>query len=287
MPELPEVETIRRDLARQILGKKIAGLEIKKTKSIKTTPRVFRRILIGSKIRKIERRGKLMIFTLDRSDNFLLIHLKMTGQLIYQSGKNIIAGGHNFPKITEKLPNKQARVIINFSNHSKLFFNDLRRFGYMQIVSKKEKERKEQEFGLEPLDPKFTLENFAVAIKDKKKSIKTVLMDQKVIAGIGNIYADEICFAAAIKPTRRVRSLRKIEIAKLHQSIKKVLTKAIKMRGTTFSDYRDASGKIGNFSNYLNVYDQKGKKCRRCKKGIITKIKANGRGTHFCPICQK
>lgn len=287
MPELPEVETIRRDLANQIIGRKIVGIEIKKAKSIKASLKTFKQVLIGSKIKQIDRRGKLMIMALNKPDQFLLIHLKMTGQLIFQSGKKIIAGGHNIPKITAKLPNKQTRVIITFSDQSKLFFNDQRRFGYLQIASREEKEKKESEFGLEPLGKYFILDKFNKVIKGRKKTIKTVLMDQTIIAGIGNIYADEICFVAGIKPTRRIKGLRKIEIAKIYQSITHVLSKAIKMRGTTFSDYRDASGKTGNFSTYLNVYGQKGKLCRRCKKGIINKIKANGRGTNYCPICQK
>lgn len=285
MPELPEVETIKNDLNKKILKKKIREVVILKKGTVRGDARKFKNILRGNYFEDIGRIGKLLIFKIAPGDNFLLVHLKMTGQLIFRKKGKVIAGGHSQPEGDDFLPGKHTRVILKFSDDACLLFNDLRRFGYMQIVGEKELEDVLKNYGIEPLTKKFSLENFTEALDRRKISVKAVLLNQKIIAGIGNIYADEILFAAGIKPDRKVDSLSKKEILTIHNSAQKIIKQAIKYRGTTFNDYVDSDGNSGNFVKHLKVYGRAGKKCVRCG-GIIKKIKLVGRGTHYCPDCQ-
>jgi formamidopyrimidine-DNA glycosylase len=282
MPELPEVETIRRDLAERIVGKKIVEVKVldKKLGEAKN----FARILIGNEIIIADRIGKLLIFAL-KSGQFLLVHLKMTGQLIYISGEKIIAGGHEEKNQGKKYPNKHTRFFLTFANGSQLFFNDLRRFGYVKIVSVKQVIEIKGVYGVEPLQNNFTLAGFTKALFGRR-NIKAVLLDQKRVSGIGNIYADEILFEARVLPSRSVDSLKPEEIKRIHVSTEKILKKAIVYRGTTFSDYVDSSGKKGNFIRFLRVYGRKGEKCLVCGQPIKV-AKIAGRSTHFCQKCQK
>jgi formamidopyrimidine-DNA glycosylase len=289
MPELPEVETIRRDLSAKIVGGKIISVEVRDRKLGEA--KNFARILVGNKIIAAERIGKLLIMRL-ADKNFLLIHLKMTGQLVYEDQEELLAGGHPFAdgdllrEIGGKLPNKYTRFILNFSGGRKLFFNDTRRFGYVKIVGNKELAEIKSKYGIEPLRSEFTPANLKKVLAGKKINIKAALMDQKNIAGIGNIYASEILFAARIKPTRPAGSLKEGEIKKIFQASGAVLKNAIKHRGTTFSDYVDTSGKKGNFSKLLKVYERAGERCPVCG-GTIKGLKIAGRSTYFCPTCQK
>jgi formamidopyrimidine-DNA glycosylase len=298
MPELPEVETIRQDLRKKILNKKIVRVEIIKGKAVDHENAFFVRAIQGNEIKEIDRRGKLMIFRLKKPLKVktrkepitsVLAHLKMTGQLIYEKKVKqhieVIAGGH---KITERdfdLPNKHTQIIFTFSDHGILFFNDLRRFGYMKLASDAEVEKALTRFGIEPLTKNFTYKNFVDAIGKRNVTIKVALMDQPRIAGIGNIYADEACFCAGVLPTRRAKSLKENELKKLFDCIPKILNRSIRYRGTTFKDYMDTEGKKGNYTDFLKVYDHNGDKCSVCGS-IIKKIKSNGRGTHFCSTCQ-
>ncbi|MFH1822529.1 MAG: bifunctional DNA-formamidopyrimidine glycosylase/DNA-(apurinic or apyrimidinic site) lyase [Patescibacteria group bacterium] len=312
MPELPEVETIKNDLNKKILRKKIIDLKILNKKSVKPNLNFFSKTLINLSITKIDRIGKLLIFYLSDRKHFLLIHLKMTGQLIYlphpclrlpaQAGadrlakerelNSIIAGGHFLEgkqKITgigESLPSKHTRIIFYFKDKSILYFNDLRKFGYARIVNEKELVNLKKEFGIEPLNKNFTLDSFKKIIQGKKTNIKAVLLNQKFIAGIGNIYADEILFAAGIKPARQANKLKKSEIEKIFKATNSMIKKAIKHRGTTFRNFLDSSGKRGNFSDFLQVYGRAGERCKKCRQGTVKKIKLAGRGTHYCPVCQ-
>ncbi|MEA1937440.1 MAG: bifunctional DNA-formamidopyrimidine glycosylase/DNA-(apurinic or apyrimidinic site) lyase [Patescibacteria group bacterium] len=294
MPELPEVETIKNDLRRKILKKKIKRVDLRLKKIVKSSVKNFVSNLEGSSFEKIERRGKLLIFKLNQKDKYLLIHLRMTGQLIYQKGKRIIAGGHSDNSrdgetrcFYEDLPNKHTHIIFHFSDKSKLFFNDLRRFGIVKIVDEKELEEILNNFGAEPLEKSFSLKAFRDLIENKKENIKAFLLNQKYIAGIGNIYADEILFEAGILPSRKIDSLKNKESKKIYQAIRKILKKAVKYRGTSFNDYVDTDGKRGDFLRLLKVYGREKEKCLRCKKGIIQKVKIAGRGTRYCDKCQK
>ncbi|MFA4930392.1 MAG: bifunctional DNA-formamidopyrimidine glycosylase/DNA-(apurinic or apyrimidinic site) lyase [Patescibacteria group bacterium] len=286
MPELPEVETIRRDLAKAIINKKIVDIVIGKKKLIKNSLKTFSRDLYHHKITQINRVGKLLIFALDNK-KYLLIHLKMTGQLIYQHCQTIVAGGHNYPPLGLCLPNQYSHIIFTFADHSQLFFNDQRQFGYLNTVNHRQLQTIVNEYGIEPLAKNFTLASLTKALANKKTVIKTTLLNQKNIAGIGNIYADEICHEAKIKPQRTTNKLTATEIKKLFLSANKIIKYAIKYRGTTFSDYVDSQGAKGNYSQHLKVYGREGKICLSCHQAKIKKIKIAGRGTHYCPHCQK
>lgn len=262
MPELPEVETIKNDLKRKILNKKIKRVDLRTKKIVKSPVKDFVLDLERNKFADIERRGKLLIFSvktrqrLVSTTKYLLIHLRMTGQLIYQKGKEITAGGHSdgsrdrFETCPYNLPDKHTHIIFYFNDNSQLFFNDLRRFGVAKIVDEKELEKILDNFGAEPLDKKFSLKIFRDLIKNKKENAKSFLLNQKYVAGIGNIYADEILFKASILPSRKIDSLKDKEIKKIYQAIKSVLKKAVKYRGTTFYSYLDARGRRGDFTKF-------------------------------------
>jgi len=286
MPELPEVETIRQGLKKQILHKPIASIIIKKKNLVKNNLRDFNNILQNNAVSQIDRIGKLLLFKLAKQEKYLAIHLKMTGQLIYSFKDKLIAGGHNLP-IIDDLPNKFSHIIFNFKDGSKLFFNDMRQFGYLQLLDKQGRGQVIKKYGIEPLSKNFTLSNFKKLFKNRKTILKALLLNQQIISGLGNIYVDEVCFRAKVLPNRRVNSLSDTEIKALWQACQYIIKKAIASKGTTFSDYRDSANKSGNYSKYLKVYGRQGQKCVRCKKTKIKKITLTGRGTHFCLTCQK
>jgi formamidopyrimidine-DNA glycosylase len=286
MPELPEVETITRDLRSLLIGQTIDRVEVLDKKLVPQGNKKFISLLNGKKIKLVDRRAKMLFFQfIDKS--FLVVHLKMTGQLVYTTQNRIISGGHPIINLGSELPNKFTKVIISFKNNSSLFFNDIRRFGWMKALTADEFLILSDKFGVEPFSPEFSLASFREILSRKKKSpIKLAIMDQKLLVGIGNIYADESLFDAHIRPTREASSLSQVESRRLWVSIKKLLRLAISHRGTSFSDYVDARGMQGNFVEYLKVYGRAKKKCRSCGTEIL-KIKLGGRGTHWCPVCQK
>lgn len=285
MPELPEVETIREDLKKRILHKKIKTLEVRQASSIHGKDVV--KIVGGNSIKDIERYGKLLVFVLDKQDKFLLIHLKMTGQLIYQMKSCIVAGGHvQSASDINQLPGKHTHVIFHFADNTTLYFNDVRRFGYIKLVNQKEKDIAVAKYGVDPTSKEFTIKKLMELAERKKGNIKTMLLNQKEIAGIGNIYADEICFCAGVRPDRRVGTLKENEYKKIVDCSKKILKLSIKHRGTTFSNYRDCDGRKGNFVKYLKVYGRAKEKCLVCNAQLKS-LRVAGRGTVFCLGCQK
>lgn len=286
MPELPEVETIKNDLKNKIIGKKIKSIDILLVRSVRNKAAEFKKSLINGKFKDIKRVGKLMIFTIDPGDKFLLIHLKMTGQLIYRLQNELIAGGHSLSKAQESVLDKFTRVIINFSDQSNLLFNDMRTFGYLEIVDSRGLEKALKKFGPDTLDSAIDAKMLDAILKKRSAPIKAVLLDQKILAGIGNIYADEILFQIGVRPDRPAQSLTATEIKKMAAAIKLIIKKAVRFRGTTFNNYVDSEGRKGNFSKLLKVYGRKGERCHRCG-GLVQKQRTAGRGTHFCPRCQK
>jgi len=309
MPELPEVETIKNDLSAKILRKKITALELVNKGSVRLT-NDFPKKIVQAFFVEINRKGKLLIFKLSGGD-YLLIHLKMTGQLIYQEKKTgkkdlVIGGGHG--QTVEDLPNRHTRIILRFIDGSILYFNDLRKFGYWQLVDETSLQIILDKYGPEPLEKElaplenaiggaslfrrhnslmgFTKKYLQNIFQKTSRIIKAVLLDQGLIAGIGNIYADEILFASAVRPDRRAASLSEKEIEAIWQNSKTIIKNAIKYRGTTFNNYRDAEGRKGNYVQKLKVYGRKNSKCLRCGHQII-KQKIAGRGTHYCEWCQK
>lgn len=291
MPELPEVETIRRDLS-VLIGQKILALEILSPKTASHSAAFFKKSLLGFKLIAIQRRGKLLILSFSNGF-FLLVHLKMTGQLIYQSLKIKIVGGHSLSdgsyakSVGGELPNKHTRAVFNFSGGGQLFFNDLRKFGYLKLTDKEGLEKiLENNYGPEPLTKEFSFENIQEILKTRKTNIKAVLLNQKLVAGLGNIYVDEALFAARIRPTRLANKIKPTEAKQLVTEINKLIKKAIVYRGTTFNNYVDSNGRKGNFSQFLRVYGRREKNCFVCH-GPISRIKLAGRGTHYCLHCQK
>lgn len=273
MPELPEVETIRLQLNKLLVGHKVLDVDIRTAKTFQDNPE----IIIGAKIIGVRRFAKIL--AIDFANNYsLLVHLKMTGQLIYR-GPNLT---HVFPstKITE-LGGKHTRVIINLDKGGKLYFNDYRMFGWMRIVQSVEFNA----VSPEPLKD-LNLEIFKKIIKSSKRPIKIQLMDQAKIAGIGNIYANDALWLAKVRPQRPANSLSGAEQKLLYNAINKILKQAIKSGGSSETAYVAPDGTEGTYQNNFLVYNRAGKKCLNNCGSVITKIKFAGRGTYFCPLCQ-
>lgn len=284
MPELPEVETIRRGLQERIVGKKITDIDIRVPKNFVGD----QKIVIGQTVKEVVRRAKVTAIRLENHHN-LLFHLKMTGQLIYrQELKDSFAGGHPDHNWHAVLPNSTTAVIFTFDDGSKLFFNDMRKFGWCKVLTDQELQKIFDEgYGPEPFSDKFNTEYLiGFAKRFPNRTVKQFLMDQSIVAGIGNIYADEILFESMISPLRKVKDITENEWKKVIGVTIIILEKAIKYGGTTDSDYVDAEGKKGGMQNYLNVYHQTGKRCPRGCSSVIKRITVGGRGTHYCPTCQ-
>ncbi|HUT96124.1 MAG TPA: bifunctional DNA-formamidopyrimidine glycosylase/DNA-(apurinic or apyrimidinic site) lyase [Candidatus Paceibacterota bacterium] len=278
MPELPEVETIKKEL-NVIIGKKIADVIVNNAKVIRGMDKEeFIKELKNVKIKNIIRKGKLLILELS-SGKDLTIHLKMTGQLVYPSTR--------LPARQAALrtsPSKVARVSFKFFDNTILDFNDARLFGELKIVDNWQDLKFIKELGPEPFN--IDSKKFRQILAKRKTKIKVLLMDQKFISGIGNLYANEALFRAKIDPCRPANSLSDKEKDLLFKEIKNTLSEAIKHKGSSVDNYVQVSGKPGNYAKYHKVYDRKGEKCLKCK-GIIKRIVLSGRGTYLCSICQK
>jgi len=278
MPELPEVETIKRDLTRLIVGKKIVGVKVFSKKSFQGNPKK----IVGLRIFGIERRAKLLIIKL--TEGYLVGHLKMTGQMIYKSSRS--REGSKSSKSSRR--DKYTRVVVEFKSRDRLLFNDLRKFGWLKLMDEKEVEKINEGLGPEPFSKEFTTDYLINIFSKTRRVVKIVLMDQKKIAGIGNIYANEALFLAGIKPDKQAKELKIGKIKKLRGTIIKVLKDGIKYKGSTAKDdhYRQATGKRGSYQNHFWVYQKNGEKCEKCR-ALIKRSKIGGRGTFFCQRCQK
>ena len=281
MPELPEVETIRRGLKDLIISQKIKKVTVSCEKSFFGDLTLVK----GSVIKEIRRFGKALILDLDNNYS-LMIHLRMTGQLIYD-GKERYAAGHPSENFTSELPNKQTRVIIELENGT-LFFNDQRKFGFIKVIKTEEikKDAFIRKLAKEPWE--MTAEEFSEKLlRHKNAPIKSVILDQTVICGLGNIYADESLFMSKIHPTRKAGTISKKEAEKLLKSAREVMQKSIDSGGSTMKTYVKADGTKGDYlEKFAQVFRREGKPCLKCGEPII-KIKVAGRGTHICPNCQK
>lgn len=280
MPELPEVETIRKILASQIVGKTIVSVNILKHKSFIGNPKD----ITGSKIISIDRRAKQLIIKLSNG-KYLVIHLKMSGQILISNIKNKIS------KIQTKnqiLPHKHTRVIIEFKDGSRLFFNDMRMFGWIKAIKNYELRIMNSKFGPEPLGKEFTVNYLRTVFVKSNRPIKQVLLDQKIIAGIGNIYANDILYLAKIRPTKITKKLSNLEIKQLRKQTIEVLNKAIKYKGSSAKDelYVQPTGEKGSYQEHFLVYQREGQLCKQCG-GKIKRIKQAGRSSFYCPRCQK
>jgi len=278
MPELPEVETIKSQLSKLIVGKKIKKVEVSLPKMVKLPLNKFIKIVAGAKIKSVKRRAKILIIGLTNGWS-ILIHLKLSGRLIFRK-KGEALGDED---------TKWNHLIYYFTDASRLFHNDLRQFGYVKLIKTDEMDDffKKEKLGPEPLEKEFTFDRFLALLKRKPKTkIKQFLMDQQNIAGIGNIYSDEILWQVKINPFKTVNLLTSRELKKLYLTMRQILKKAVKLKGTSTSDYVDAAGKPGVYAEKLFVYQREGEPCRRCQTKI-KRVKIGGRSAHFCPKCQK
>jgi formamidopyrimidine-DNA glycosylase len=307
MPELPEVQTVVTELNRKLKHKTIKRVEVRAPKLVAVGPHtlgnkrtiehgqveIFRRLLQKQKIVSVRRRAKLLIFDLSGPLS-LLVHLKMTGQFLFED-KTLRAKTKGYYRILNKLsaplvkhPTKHTHVIFYFTDGSILYFNDMRKFGYLKIVPDDEIDQVPElkEFGPEPLSKQFTYSQFLTAVtKRSQGKIKQVLMDPKVVAGIGNIYSDEILFHAHVRPTRQVQSLSHKELKAIFKYIPIVLKTGIKHKGSSVGDFVRTDGQWGSMGKFHYVYGRGKQACKRCGTMIQT-VKLNGRTGSFCPKCQ-
>ena len=312
MPELPEVETVRRGLANLLPDRTVSrATTIDSPKSFPNAPNDVEQFLYEATIVGVRRRAKVLIIDLS-SEYSLVVHLKMTGQLVFRGEDRVqnleygirnlevkisetsepptsFAGGHPNDSLVGKLPDRSTRVQIDFTDGSHLFFNDQRKFGWIKLVPTTMVEQMPffQKVGPEPLDPKTKSEEFIQRVRRRSGSmIKPVILDQAVIAGVGNIYADECLWAAHIHPETRSGKLSDEQLNTLFIELVKILQLSIDQGGSTDRNYVDAEGRKGNYLKFANVFRREGQACHRHPDQEILKIRVAGRGTHICPVCQ-
>ncbi len=269
MPELPEVETIVRGLREKLIGRQIRSVQVRTPTLLRSPLITFRKQLTGAIIRKIERKGKFILIGLGNGST-LIIHLKMTGQLL------LIPEGRPVDKHTHLIFNLQPRDL-------QLRYRDVRKFGFLGLLTPGQEWPQLADLAPDPFD--LTARDFYERLQQKKRAIKPLLLDQRFISGLGNIYVDESLFRSRIHPLTPSQTLNWDQARGLHRLIRQVLREAIKAKGTTVSDYRGPEGIVGGFQHYLRVYDCTGEPCRFCGTPIH-KTRVGGRGTHFCPSCQ-
>ncbi len=273
MPELPEVETIKRTLEQLVLNKTIEAVDVHWGKIIKAPDDVerFKQLLIGQTFRRLGRKGKFLLFYLD--DYVLVSHLRMEGKY------------RVLPVLTEK--DKHTHVIFTFTDGEALYYNDVRKFGTMHLYPIGEEMNRDplKKLGPEPFDSAFTFDYFKQKLNKTERLIKAVLLDQTIVTGLGNIYVDETLFKARVHPMRRANTLSDEEIKRIREAAIITLKEAVELGGTTIRSYVNSQGEMGMFQQELYVYGQQTKACKDCGEEII-KLKVAGRGTHICAACQ-
>jgi formamidopyrimidine-DNA glycosylase len=283
MPELPEVETIRRDLDKEVVGKRIKLVEVNGLRSIRRykTKKPFVTALDGRKITAVQRKGKYLLVRLDKQadglGDVLVVHLGMSGQLLRAKG----------PK---EAMQRHTHVIITFTQGGQLRYVDPRTFGELFVTSMDELDRQVPELahlGFDPLEDVMSWTVFGELLQAKKTKLKSLLMDQRFVAGIGNIYSDEILFTAGLRYDRSSESLSSQEVRRLYRAMIETLQEAVKHRGSSLADeqYRDLFGEVGDFQSQHKVYDREGEACRRCRSPIV-RVKLGSRSTFLCEQCQ-
>lgn len=288
MPELPEVETVRLGLAALLPGRVFAAATHDNEKSFPNSPADVDAFLLGSAVAAVKRRAKVLLIELS-SGYSLVIHLKMTGQMVFVAPDARFGAGHPNDSLVGKLPDKSTRVEFTFADGSKLFFNDQRKFGWVRLLPTLEVPNIDfmRKVGPEPLDASFTAQDFTVRLQRRKNtSVKATLLDQTVIAGVGNIYADESLWGAKIHPATRVADIPNARLRTLFAELQYVLNLAIQKGGSSDKNYVNAEGKRGSYLNFARVFRREGRACPRCGAGIV-KLRVAGRGTHICPKEQR
>ena len=289
MPELPEVEVVKRSLINKTQNSIIKTVKIIDGRlRYKINNNQIKNIK-GLKIKKILRRSKYLLFYFNK-EIVMLVHLGMTGKFFYTNHKNIKYKTSFYYEINEQKDKKHDRVVFNLSDNKKLIYNDVRKFGFIKLLNVCDLKNNLhlKNLGPEPLDDKFNFNYFKKNIIGKKRAIKDILMDQKFVSGLGNIYVNEILFSSGVKPTRKIYRLTNIEIKKIIKFTKKILLIAIKLGGSSINDFSSTSGKKGSFQQYFKAYGRKGKSCRNSKcGGKIFKIILGNRSSFYCTKCQK
>ena len=320
MPELPEVETVRRGLAELLPGRVVARTVVfDSPKSFPNAPADVEQFLHGARVMAVRRRAKVLMIDLDTRYS-LVVHLKMTGQLVFRQGYSRVssaknpgpgdkhaqilirdttripsepepnfAGGHPNDSLIGELPDRSTRVQIDFTDGSRLFFNDQRKFGWVKLLPTDGVKNLPfmQKVGPEPLDPQTRAEDFIQRIRRRQNSmIKPAFLDQTVIAGVGNIYADEALWAARIHPQTRVKNISDQQLNTLFNELRQILQLSIDQGGSTDKNYVDAEGRKGNYLTFAHVFRREGQACHRHPDQEVIKLKVAGRGTHICPVCQ-
>lgn len=287
MPELPEVETVRGGLEQLIIGKVIKKVVHDTDKSFPNAKADVQQFLIGAKVTAVRRRAKVLMIDLS-SEYSLVIHLKMTGQMVFV-GAVRFGAGHPSNSLIGELPDRSTRVTFDFDDNSKLFFNDQRKFGWIRLIPTLEVPNIDfmKRVGPEPLEADFTWREFAERFKRRgKTNIKAALLDQSVIAGVGNIYADESLWGAKIHPKRVVSTLTDSDFKNLYVELRGVMNLAIEKGGSSNHTYVNAEGKKGSYMDFARVFRREGQTCPRHPDVVIEKLRVAGRGTHICPVCQ-
>jgi len=272
MPELPEVETVRRSLAPRLVGDVFAAVEVDFPGCVEgMSPEELAERLCGRRVQRLDRMGKYLRFLVDDGSS-LAVHLRMTGRLILQDG-------HALER------NPYTRAVFRFASGLALRFDDLRKFGRVMGFGDEASLKRRISLGIDPFDPEFTPERLGGMLSGRKRPVKSFLLDQGHVAGLGNIYADESLFRAGIAPWRAASSLSRDEVSRLHRAIREVLAEGIEHKGTSFRDYVDADGQKGGFQERLRVYGREGMPCPSCGRAV-QRIVLSGRSSFFCAGCQ-
>ena len=288
MPELPEVETVRAGLARLLPGRRIKAVDFDWPKSFPNAQADVDQFVVGAEVVEVRRRAKVLLVELS-SKYSLVIHLKMTGQLVFASADERFGAGHPNDSLVGQLPDKSTRVTLDFTDGSRLFFNDQRKFGWMRLIPTAEVVNLDffKKVGPEPLSDDFDWRQLRDRLMRRKNTnIKAALLDQTVVAGVGNIYADEALWGAKLHPSTLVRDISAAKIHKLYDELVYVLRLSIEKGGSSDRNYVNAEGKKGSYISFARVFRREGQACPRCGH-TIEKIRVAGRGTHICPHCQR
>ena len=289
MPELPEVEVVKRSLVNKIQNSIVKAVKINDGRLRYRVDKNKIKKIIGLRIKKISRRSKFLLFFFNNK-TVMLVHLGMTGKFFFINQKNTKYKTSFYYDINEDKDKKHDRVIFDLSKNQKLIYNDVRKFGFIKFDQKKNVDQNLhlKNLGPEPLEKNFNFSYFKQYIINKNRTIKDILMDQKFISGLGNIYVNETLFYSGIKPTKKVKNLSESEIRKIIKFTKKILSKAITLGGSSIKNFSSDNGKKGSFQQYFSVYGKKGDKCSKksCDSNII-KIVISNRATFYCNKCQK
>ena len=288
MPELPEVETVRIGLSGLLPGRVVKAVSHDNAKSFPNVAADVQAFLIGASVTDVRRRAKVLMIDLS-TEYTLVIHLKMTGQLVFVSADTRFGAGHPNGSLVGQLPDKSTRVTFTFEDDSKLFFNDQRKFGWVRLIPTAEVPNIDfmRKVGPEPLEADFTVGQFIERLMRRKSSnVKAVLLDQTVVAGVGNIYADESLWGAKVHPATLVRDIPEGQLRTLFTELQFVLSLAIEKGGSSNHTYVNAEGKKGSYMNFARVFRREGLTCPRCGTEIV-KLRVAGRGTHICPLEQQ